>query len=247
MREFGGLTSDDWLNVATFAGPFLAALVGGFLAVWFAAGRIRAEQEARDIRTYLLDEGALALKQAIDSLLELTRQNFAVATHLIYAVRNTPQDHPLHPRAADISTFLRNDLLRFNFHAIGPTSRLLGFPQMGDLATHAFAALYQINVVYEFNVRQPVVRYYEGADWSHVKIEEWCEKMESLTKENYLEAEEYRFLSNWLSDAVLRAQELHLAKSKDIGRIQEDETVRGLVNNMKELLQKIRGRYDDQP
>lgn len=232
-----GLSTDEWRAIATFAGPLGAALSAAFLAVWFGGSRFRAEVEARDVRRYLVEEGALKLKASLDSWLEATRRNYTLAEHLLRYIRDIPYDHPARPRPEELPVLFPTEALAFNFEAIAPTSRLLGGTGIGALMTHAFADLYNVNLDFQTQISQPIRSYYErkalAESVNHVQL---YEQLTNLARRRYHRAELYGPLSQWLEDAGLRVQELHITRFADIRRLHKDEEIIALQHQVAELL-----------
>ena len=225
--ELWGIAAEGWIAIATIFGGFAVLASGAAVLFGFFHGakEVAKAQEATDVRRYLLDEGGMALKAGLDGALEMTRLNHAIVLRLLLGLKFTPPGHPFAPRPEDIPRLLPTEHPKFNFHAIAPASRLTGCTRLGELMTSAFADIYSTNIAYEFEIRQPVVRCYEGADLSGIQFEEWKEAAFKTANDVYMKAEKFGPVSNLLGDAVLRAQELHLARTEDIGRIQSDPTM----------------------
>ena len=233
------MDSNAWIAVGTFVGPLAAGVVVAILAVWFGARRFSEEQEGRDARRYLLEEGGYALKSALDSWLELSRRNYALGQLLINTASKSPQGNPLALDPDAIPSFLPQPEHSFRFDAIAPASRLTGCLKLADATTKAMAEIYSSNLIWELTIRQPIVRFYRGDhNWEGMS-KEWPAEFRQALHEQWLQVERYAPLSVYLGDAVLRAQELRLGRMNDMERIQGDPTMRHIAESIEKLAMEV--------
>lgn len=236
-----GLNGDGWLVFGIFTGFVAATIVSALLAVAYGASRYRNEQELRDIRRSLVDNGSLRLKGSLDAWLEVTRRNYAVANHLLRYVKDVPYSSRLRPRAKDLPALLPTEGLSLTFDAVVPAGRLLG-PEIGALVGHAFADLYALNLNFQTRISQPVRSYYLGRNGlGDVERLSWHNEMQALADDGYKAAEKYAALSNLLGEASLRFQELQVASFADIGRVDRDATIVRLRGDIARMLDHLQG------
>jgi hypothetical protein len=227
--------SNAWIAIGTFIGPIVAGALAALLAVWLGTKRLREEQEGRDVRTYLLDDGGVALKSAIDNWLELSRRNYVWAEHLLDAVARYPRSHALSPDPNEIPVFLPNVVPSFRFDAVIATSRLTGCLDLDEVMTKAMGALYNANLSWELMIRQPISRFYRGeGDWGTV-APDWHIQLGNFLRAEWAKVEQYAPLSLYLGDAVLRAQELRLSRMGEMPSVQGDPRMQGLARSISEL------------
>lgn len=231
-----GLSGDGWLVLGIFAGFACVIIVSALLAVAYGARRYRREQELKDIRLSLVDNGVLRLKASLDSWLEMTRRNYAIAHHLLRYVKDIPYRHRLSPRAKDLPTLLPAEGLSLGFDAVAPTTRLLG-SQIGPLIASAFADLYAANLDFQTRIYQPVRSYYlrrNGlGDGDRLR---WHGQLVALANEHIRRAEQYGPLSELLEEAALRFQELQISSFADICLVDGDPAIVGLRDEVVQML-----------
>jgi hypothetical protein len=242
LGDLFGITADGWIAIATFVSG--GAILAG---IWYGARQLIREQEARDVRRYLIEDGAWKLQASLDRLLQVIRLNYVTAGHLLRIVRDLPRGHPGAPRLEDLPSLLPLEATVLNFEAIRPTSRLLDCEDFGALMTHAFAVLYNIHADFLLQVEHSIRTYY-SADQVPAGIEaQLLDSLGRLLVERYRRAEEFGDLPGWLEDAALRAQELHLARFTDITRIRNDDTIKRLAQNMTDMWQRERSSHRESP
>ncbi len=242
-----GLDGDGWLVFGIFGGFVAAAVVSALLSVAYAARRFRGEQELRDIRRSLVDNGVLRLKASLDAWLEVTRRNYAVAHHLLRYLKDVPYSHPLRPRAGDLPTLVPTEGLSLTFDAVGSGTRLLG-SELGTLLTHAFADLYAVNLDFQTRIGQPIRSYYLRRNGlSEDDRLRWHDQLRALADEGYQSAERYGPLSPLLGNAALRFQELQVASFADIRRVDTDATILSLRGDVARILDQIQSKEQQAP
>ncbi|MCJ7831265.1 MAG: hypothetical protein MUP86_01915, partial [Dehalococcoidia bacterium] len=155
-EEFLGLTSDWWQAVA----PILAGALVLILGIKMGGSRLRRELEGQDARRYFLEEGLDKLSDALEQSLGATRLNYAVCGHLLGLLRNFDQNHPAAPRPDDLPPWIPAITDTTAFAAIGPSSRIADFTELGDLATKAFARILNINLWFLAEIWLPIRGYY---------------------------------------------------------------------------------------
>lgn len=233
------MSGDGWLVFGIFVGFAGAAIFGALFAVAYGARRYRREQELKDIRRSLVDNGALRLKASLDSWLEMTRRNYAVAHHLLRYVRDIPYRHRLSPRAKDLPSLLPAEGLALSFDAVAPTTRLLG-SQIGPLIANAFADLYAANLDFQTRIYQPVRSYYlrrNGlGDGERLR---WHSQLVALANDHFRRAERYVPLSQLLGEAALRFQELQVSSFTHISRVDRDATILRLRDEVVRMLCEV--------
>ena len=242
-----GLNGDGWLVFGIFAGFVFAAAIIALLSVAYAARRYRNEQELKDIRRGLVDNGVLRLKASLDAWLEVTRRNYAVAYHLIRYLKDVPYSHHLRPRAGDLPSLVPTEGLSLTFDALGPGTRLLG-PELGTLLTHAFADLYAINLNFQTRISQPIRSYYLRRNGlSEDDRMRWHEQLLDLADEGYQKAERYGPLSPLLGNAALRFQELEVASFAQIRLVDKDATILRLRSDVVHILDQLESKEEQVP
>lgn len=242
-----GLNRDGWLVFGIFAGLVAATIVSALLAVAYGARKYRGEQELKDIRRYLVDNGVLRLKASLDAWLEVTRRNYAASHHLLRYLRDIPYHHRLRPRVGDLPALLPTEGLSLTFDAIAPTTRLLG-SEIGALMTHAFADLYAVNLDFQTRISQPIRSYYLRRNGlGDDERLHWHRELLALTEEGYRTAEQYDPLSQLLGDAGLRFQRLQVAGFADIGRVDKDEIILRLRGDVARMLHQVQSKEGQGP
>jgi len=226
-----GITADGWIAIAT-----LSSGAAVLLGIVYGARQFLREQEARDVRRYLVEEGAWKLQGSLDGLLGVIRQNYSTSLQLLRTLRDLPKGHPGAPRTEDLPRLLPVPDEGRAFEAIRPTSRLLGCEELGAVATHAYAALHSVHGIIASEVEQSIRTYYSSTTSltkdQHAQL---VQGLSDVIQKRYFEAEEWRELPGWLEDAGLRVQELRVSRFKDIGRLHKDKKVRELAKNIRDL------------
>ena len=158
--ELWGITAEGWIAIATIFGGFavLASGVAILFGFFHGARQVVGEQEARDVRKGLIEDGIEALRESFDGMLERTMLNYALATRLLKFVQGSPGQPLVRLRASEVPSML-SDLPRLKALAIGPASQLTGAKELGNLMTSAYAILFSINCNLEFHVRHTVLNY----------------------------------------------------------------------------------------
>lgn len=241
MGELFGITGDGWIAISTFASA--AAIV---LGIVYGARQFLREQEARDVRRYLIEEGAWKLQGSLERLLQTIRQNHVMAHHLVRIVRDLPRGHPGVPSVEDLPRLLILEPAALTFDAIRPASRLLDCGELGALVTSAFATLYNVHTILHFEVEQSVRTYYSSDVLaSQVDHQSLVKSLQDLIEGQHQKAEKFGELPGWLEDAGLRAQELRISKFTDISRVQNDETIKGLADKIGDLWKELQAAEAD--
>jgi hypothetical protein len=235
LGELLGITADGWIAIATFVSAIIVAL-----GIVYGAHQFVRQQEARDVRHYLIEDGAWKLQASLDRLLRTIRLNYVIAGHLLRTVRDVPKSHPFAPKGEDLPRLLPLDPTALNFEAIGPTSRLLNCQELGALVTKAFGVLYNIHVDFIVQVEQSIRTYYSAqyvpptADQKQL-----VSQLTDLIDAQYKHAEEFADLPRWIEDAALRAQELRVTRFGDISRIHNDDTIKRLANSVRDMWRRL--------
>jgi hypothetical protein len=234
LGELLGITGDGWIAIATFVSG-VAVVIG----IIYGARQFIREQEARDVRRYLIEDGAWKLKASLERLLETIRLNYVIAHHLLRTVRDVPRGHPLAPRAESLPRLIALEGTTPNFEAIGATSRLLDCQELGALMTHAFGVLYNIHTDFLVQVEPSIRTYYSAQEVPKGTQTQLVGGLSDLLNKHYRQAEELKDLPGWLEDAALRAQELRVTRFSDIDRIHNDDTIKRLAQNVRDMWRRL--------
>ncbi len=151
-QEFLGLSVSAWQVITTFCAQITAGIVIAILGVKLAGRRLRQELQGQDARQQFLDHGLLRLSDAFEEMLGATRLNYALCSHLLKLQRDLEWDHPVAPRSDDLPALVPSITDTKVFAAIGPASRIIDFPKLGELATLAFAEIFNINLWFGGNL-----------------------------------------------------------------------------------------------
>lgn len=240
--ELWWFTAEGWIAIATiFSG--IAVLASGaaiVLAARYAADQFLGEQEARDVRKYLLDDGVWKLKASLDQIFQTVRLNYGQCLHLIRLMRDLPNNHPGAPKLEELPRLYQMDPQDFAFAAISPASRVLGTVDLGRVATSAFAQIYSTNAIFTNEVEQSVRTYYSGGlDLTDEQRGELFERLTEVAKRKYYQAEEFLDLPGWLEDAGLRVQRMRIARFDDIDRVQNDPKIVELREKVRAMAQTL--------
>jgi hypothetical protein len=239
-QEFLGLAADYWQAIATFVAPVLAGLVVLFLGVWIGGRRLRRELQGQGARRYFLEEGLDKLSDAYQQMLGATRLNYAICAHLLKVLRDIEQGHPVAPRPDDLPPLVPAITDTTAFAAIGPSSRIADFTELGVLATRAFVGIININLWFLTEIWLPVRGYYSKEDSQQsLNRTEAFDRLTNLAESKYREAEEFRMLPQLLSDLALRTRELGLNSFDDFWRVRKDKEIVRLRNELNALLDRL--------
>ncbi len=102
--QLWGITAEGWVAIATFAGG-LAVLLSGAAVIFtarYAAKRFLGEQEARDVRRYLVDDGVWKLADSLDRISQTVVLNFGQCLYLIDLIKTHPVGSADVPRVQDL-------------------------------------------------------------------------------------------------------------------------------------------------
>lgn len=155
--ELWGISADGWIAIATIFSGFAVLLSG--VAVLYGiirgARQFLGEQEAADVRRYLVENGAWRLKASLDRLLQTVRINYSTSMHLLRLARDLPVGTTGAPRVEDLPRLFPMNPSEFAFDAIRPASRVLNCQDLGALATKAFARLHSVHAILTAEVEHP--------------------------------------------------------------------------------------------
>lgn len=170
-------------------------------------------------------------------MLGATRLNYAVCMHLLKLLRDIDQDHPAAPRPDDLPPLMPAITDATAFAAIGPSNRIADFPKLGELATRAFAGIFNINLWFLTEIWLPIRGYY-SKDGSRAFLDRTkaCDELTSRATTKYSEAEQFRKLPPLLRDLALRSTELGLNSFNDLWRVRKDREIIRIRNELKRLL-----------
>lgn len=163
MREFAGLNSDEWLAIATFAGPLVAAASAALLAVVFGFKQFRRQQEAAGVRRRYLDDGVVKLKQSLAGFLGAHLHNYQTAMYLLRTVRETPRGDAFAPAPSNLPHFVDLAAQPLPLDALLPTQEILGDEVVLRWSIVALSDSTLAAREYRFQVRDALAAYY-GAD-----------------------------------------------------------------------------------
>lgn len=233
--ELWGITAEGWVAIATLAGG-IAVLIG----IVISTRQFLTEQEAQDVRRYLVEQGAWKLKASVDRLIQIVTMNHGTAMHQVRLLRDLAVGQPGAPSPDDLPRLLPFSPDEFALDAIRPASRVLNCEELGPVATSAFARLYNVNTTMLAEVEQSVRTYYSGkTPLSDDERKELAERLFTLTDREAKRAWEFLKLPAWLEDAGLRIQELRIKRFSDIDRLHKDKTIRNLASNVRDFLKEF--------
>jgi hypothetical protein len=243
--QFLGLSADYWQAISTFSAPIIAGLLLAILGVKLGGRRLRQELEGQDARRQFLERGLVKLSHAYEEMLGAIRLNYAICSHLLSLQRDFDKDHPAAPRPDDLPGLVPSITDATAFAAIGPSSRIADFPGLGDLATQAFASLFNINLWFLTEIWLPIRGYYssEESDRTLDRAEAF-KRLVPLAEEKYHEAEAFSALPRLLDDLALRTMELGFNSFDDFSRVRKDAEVIRLRNELSSLLSRVRKPSD---
>lgn len=224
--EFLGLAPAYWQAISTFFAPIVAGVALAILGVKLGGRRLRRELQGRDARHYFLEEGLVKLGSAYEQMLGATRLNYAVCGYLLKLLRDLDKDHPAAPRPDDLPALMPSITDPTAFAAIGPSGRIANFPELGDLATLAFARIYNTNLWFLTEIWLPVRGYYSGQGLVNPQERlEAYNRLTALADSKYKEAEAFAPLPRSLGDLALRTMELGLNSFGDFSHVRNDEEI----------------------
>ena len=173
VREFAGLNSDEWLAIATFVGPVVAAVGAALLALVLGFRTFLRQQEAVDVRRRYLDGGIVRLKESLAGLLAAHLQNYQVAMYLLRALRDTPRGDAFAPSPSDLPDFIELTGQPLPLDALLPSQEILGDRVILEWSVLALSDATLAGREYRFQVRDPLVAYYgANAKWRFGDTEE---------------------------------------------------------------------------
>lgn len=247
--DFWGITADGWVAIATLIGA--AAVVLSGLAVigvaWYGTRRFLGEQEVRDVRRYLVEEGAWKLKESLDGTLQTVRLNYGQCLHLLRHLRDLSVGHPGAPSLEDLPRLFPMDPREFAFDAIRPASIVLHNVELGSVATSAFAQIFNTNAIFTNEVEYSVRKYYSGEMvLSDDERKELYDTLSSILQERYFDAEKFLELPGWLEEAGLRVQKMRVSSFGEIEKIQEDPVIVGLGGKIKKMFETLQPPDDEE-
>jgi len=161
MREVVGLTADDWLAVATFAGPVLGAAVAALLAVYLGLRQYARQQEMASVRSWYLEGGVRKLRVAMSGFLSVHLQNYQTACFILATFRDNPKGSPLAPRPDDIPRLYDLSGHVMPIDTFAAAQDLLRDQVVGKWATHALSDITLAGKEYIRQVELPLRAYYD--------------------------------------------------------------------------------------
>ncbi len=245
--ELWGITAEGWVAIATFAGG-LAVLLSGAAVIFaarYAAKRFLGEQEARDVRRYLVDEGVWKLRDSLDRTLQTVSLNYVQCVHLIALVRDHPAGGAGAPQLEDLPSLYPIEHQDYAISAIRTASRALDSEELKDLTSYAFAIIQDTNAILTNEIGRSVRTYYSGERtlsdeqrWELVKhlderADEAIEKMGKVAD-----------LPGWLEDAGRRVQEMRVARFDEIDRVQDDPEIASLREKIRAMSEALHAEDD---
>jgi len=159
VREFLGLTADEWRTIATFVGPTVAVMLTAALGIW----RFARELEAREVRDRYLVEGISKLKRNLNSLITVNMLNYQTANQLWRTFRDYPKGFPLEPNADDLPALVPIGPELISFEPVAIAQEVLGIGEVALWCGHIFADTSLATKEYEAQVRGPLLSYYKSA------------------------------------------------------------------------------------
>lgn len=239
--EFFGLSVDYWQAIATFSAPIVAGLLLALFGVKLAGRRLRQELQGQDARRQFLERGLVKLGNAYEEMIGAIRLNYAVCSHLLKLLRDIDSGDPAAPRPDDLPALVPAIADSTAFAAIGPSSRIVDFPRLGELATEAFSRLLNVNLWFLTEIWLPVRGYYsrEGVSASLDRAEN-AKKLMALAQAKYYEAEIFNPLPRLLGDLALRTMELGLNSFDDFWCVRKDKEIGRLRGELDTLLAQVK-------
>jgi hypothetical protein len=148
--------------------------------------------------------------------------------------------HPAAPRPDDLPPWIPAITDTTAFAAIGPSSRIADFTELGDLATKAFARILDINLWFLTEIWLPVRGYYSNENFREpLDLAGYPDKLMNLAYGKYREAEEFGKLPPLLRDLAVRSAERGLNSFRDVWRVRKDKEIIRLRNELKALLDRL--------
>jgi hypothetical protein len=173
-------------------------------------------------------------------MLGATRLNYAICLHLLKLLRDLDRDDAAAPRPEDLPPLISAITDATAFAAVGPSSRIAGFPELPELATKAFAEILSINLWFQIEIWLPMRGYYSKAR-SRQSLDRAAasSQLKDLAESRYREAEQFEELPSLLRDLALRTEELGLNRFSDFWRVRQDGAIVELRNNLSALLHRV--------
>lgn len=247
MGSFWGITADGWIAIATLASAVAILLSGGAVlyGIFHGAEQFLREQEARDLRASLVEDGTKKLARSIDTLLEAVRLNYTLANHLIRHVRDLPFGSPGAPRVEDLPRLVSLEGRSLGFEAIRSAATLLHCDDLANLATHAIGVLYNINLILITEIEQPIRSHYSGTFTVDAGSRaEFVKRSRELAQKQFDKAEEFGRFPIFVEMAGVRLLELRIARWDEIEkRFWKDSEVIGITANIESMWQELRPRW----
>ena len=159
VREFLGLTPDEWRTIATFVGPTVAVMLTAVLGIW----RFARELESREVRDRYLVEGISKLKRNLNSLITVSMLNYQTANQLWRTFRDYPKGFPLEPNADDLPALVPIGPELISFEPVAVAQEVLGIGEVALWCGHIFSDTSLAAKEYEAQVRGPLLSYYKSA------------------------------------------------------------------------------------
>ncbi len=240
--ELWGITAEGWVAIATIFSGFavLASGVAILYGIIRGARQFLGEQEARDVRRYLLDEGTWKLTDSLERILQTVRLNYGQCLHLLRLVRDLPAGNAGAPRPENLPRLFPMNPQDFAFASIRAVSHLLNSMDLGRVATSALAKIYSTNAIFTHEIEQIVRTYYSGElVLSDEQRADLVERFNNLATRKYNEAEKFSDLPGWLEDAGLRVQEMRITRFDEIDRVQKDPKIVELMEKVKAMRETL--------
>lgn len=243
MGEFVRITADGWIAIATVFGGLAVLTSGGAVlyGIFHGAAQVIREQEARDVRKGLIEDGIEGLRASFDQMLERTRLNFGLATRLLKHVQGSTGQPLARLRPSEVPSML-SDLPPLNARAMGPASQLIGAQRLGQLMTSAYAVLFSINCNLEFQTRHTVLNYYESG-MTKQAIGDWPERAMDEAQDQYEMGEKYRAISVLLLMAAQLAQKERIRSFSEARELTNSEEMRAIASALDGLAVSTEAEY----
>ena len=242
--ELWGITAEGWIALATLAGAAAvlisaAAVIG---VAWYGANRFLREQEARDVRRGLIEEGIMQLRDSFDAALGQTRLNYNLVVRVLIHVEGRDDWTMSGLRPENIPSLLLDTPI--SAKAIGPASQLIGAKKLGKLMTTAYAILFSLNCNFEFDIRQTVLNLHDSEALLKGK-EIWARAALDEAEDQYQMAEQFRSVSALLLTALQIAQRKRIASFAEADDVKDSQEMLRVAAEIDQLADATAANYSE--
>ncbi len=227
MREFLGLTADEWRTVATFAGPTVAVILAVLAGVW----RFGREQEAREVRNRYLVEGISRLKRNLNALTTMSLLNYQTANQLWRTFRDYPKGSPLEPEPDSLPALVPVNPDIISLEPVAVAQEVLGIEEVALWCAYVFSDASLATQEYDAQVRQPLLSYYrsESPPQAFSNKKQVLEQLRQLIDEWNHKATRHGQVYNILYDVETYLLKKGITRHKQIPHLKDDSEIQRLA------------------